>query len=40
MTLQLGDTAPDFEADTTEGRIHFQELLDNSWAVLFFWSGG
>ncbi|HUN77331.1 MAG TPA: peroxiredoxin [Solirubrobacteraceae bacterium] len=35
MALQLGDTAPDFEADTTEGRIHFHEWLDGSWAVLF-----
>ena len=35
MTLQLGDTAPDFEADTTEGRIHFHKWMDNSWAVLF-----
>jgi alkyl hydroperoxide reductase subunit AhpC len=35
MALQLGDTAPDFEADTTEGRIRFHEWLDNSWAVMF-----
>jgi thioredoxin-dependent peroxiredoxin len=35
MALQLGDAAPDFEADTTEGRIHFHEWLDGSWAVLF-----
>ena len=35
MTLQLGDTAPDFEAETTEGPIHFHEWLDGSWAVLF-----
>jgi len=33
--LQLGDTAPDFEADKTEGRIHFHKWMDNSWAVLF-----
>ena len=35
MALQLGDTAPDFEANTTEGRIHFHEWIGNSWAVLF-----
>ncbi len=35
MALQLGDTAPDFEAETTEGRIHFHDWLGDSWAVLF-----
>src|SRR6202167_4403972 len=35
MTLQIGDTAPDFEADTTEGRIHFHDWIGNSWVVLF-----
>jgi alkyl hydroperoxide reductase subunit AhpC len=35
MTLQLGDTAPDFEAETTEGPIRFHEWLGDSWGVLF-----
>jgi alkyl hydroperoxide reductase subunit AhpC len=35
MALQLGDTAPDFEAETTEGKIHFHEWIGDSWAVLF-----
>jgi thioredoxin-dependent peroxiredoxin len=35
MALQLGDTAPDFDADTTEGRIHLHEWLGNSWGILF-----
>jgi thioredoxin-dependent peroxiredoxin len=35
MTLTLGDTAPDFEADTTEGRIKFHDWIGDSWAVLF-----
>ena len=35
MALQLGDIAPDFEADTTEGRIRFHEWLGDSWGVLF-----
>jgi thioredoxin-dependent peroxiredoxin len=35
MALQLGDTAPDFEANTTQGRIRFHEWIGNSWAVLF-----
>jgi thioredoxin-dependent peroxiredoxin len=35
MALQLGDIAPDFEADTTEGRIKFHDWIGDSWAVLF-----
>jgi alkyl hydroperoxide reductase subunit AhpC len=35
MTLKLGDLAPDFEADTTEGRIKFHDWIGDSWAVLF-----
>ena len=35
MALQLGDTAPDFEAETTEGPIHFHDWIGDGWAVLF-----
>jgi alkyl hydroperoxide reductase subunit AhpC len=35
MTLRLGDTAPDFEAETTTGKIHFHEWLGDSWGILF-----
>jgi thioredoxin-dependent peroxiredoxin len=35
MALQLNDAAPDFEADTTEGRIRFHDWIGDSWVVLF-----
>ena len=35
MTLQIGDVAPDFEAETTEGAIRFHDWVGDSWAVLF-----
>ena len=35
MTLRLGDTAPDFRAETTEGSISFHDYLGDSWGVLF-----
>lgn len=35
MTLQINDLAPDFEAETTEGRIRFHDWMGNSWCVLF-----
>ena len=35
MTIALGDTAPDFHAETTEGPIEFHDWIGDSWAVLF-----
>ena len=35
MALRLGDTAPDFEAETTAGRIRFHDWLGDSWGILF-----
>jgi alkyl hydroperoxide reductase subunit AhpC len=35
MALQIGESAPDFEAETTEGKIQFHDWIGDSWAVLF-----
>src|SRR6266516_25897 len=35
MALLINDTAPDFEAETTEGKIRFHDWIGNSWVVLF-----
>ncbi len=35
MALLIGDTAPDFEAESSEGHIHFYDYIDGKWAVLF-----
>jgi alkyl hydroperoxide reductase subunit AhpC len=35
MAILIGDTAPDFEAETSQGHIHFYDYIDGKWAVLF-----
>ena len=35
MSIRLGDTAPNFEADTSQGKINFHEYLGNGWGILF-----
>ena len=35
MSLRINDTAPDFEAETTQGRIKFHDWIGDSWAILF-----
>ena len=35
MTLKIGDTAPNFKANTTTGEIDFHKWIDGSWTILF-----
>jgi len=35
MAIRIGDTAPDFTAETTEGAIRFHEWIEDKWAILF-----
>jgi thioredoxin-dependent peroxiredoxin len=35
MSIRLGDTAPDFTAETSEGKVEFHKWLGDSWGVLF-----
>ena len=35
MSIRLGDIAPDFQAETTQGTIHFHDWIGNGWAILF-----
>ena len=35
MSLHIGDEAPDFTAETTEGTVHFHEWIGDGWAILF-----
>lgn len=35
MAIRIGDTAPNFQAETTEGTVHFHDWMGDGWAVLF-----